>query len=231
MGAAASTAPVHANSSLHNGDTGIFISNGAAADLVDNLVTDNKNNGIVFQDANGVADSNRCVRNAGAGIQISGAASKPEVRRNDCNSNLWYGIVAFRGAAGVIELNLCELNGAIGIYVADPETKPRIAGNIFRKQNKDAQLVVGGGAAPQIAEEDKAYLQIITEGASTSPAAEGKMEPKVAKSKTRSVESAPSSTPAANPAKPRGPAGLVPFFIPAERTPPPRPRKPAETKE
>ncbi len=154
LGAAGVRTKVQANDCSKNGDAGILLSDGADAEVRDNTATNNRKNGIEFYNATGLAESNHCLRNEGSGLQISGAQTRADVRRNDCNANLAHGITAIAAAAGAIESNICEDNAIWGIYVADLETKPHVSANTL-KNNKKGSLEVAAGAAPSISNQDR----------------------------------------------------------------------------
>ncbi len=168
LGATPAKATVHANRCLKN-DVGILISDGATAELRYNIAATNKKNGIEFYEANGEAEANACLLNGATGIQVSGAQTNPELLRNVCGSNTQHGILANAGTLAAIDMNVCNGNKGVGILIADRESKPNVAGSKLLN-NAKGDLVVEGGAEPQIAEEDRRYLVLAKKPETPRPA-------------------------------------------------------------
>ncbi|HOB73198.1 MAG TPA: right-handed parallel beta-helix repeat-containing protein [Phycisphaerae bacterium] len=82
-------------------------------------------------------------RGCDTGVFSQGEDSRPELRRNICQSNLHGGIAFWAGSRGLAEINVCERSGTHAICVTGRGTTPLLVSNVCRDNDADGIYVAG----------------------------------------------------------------------------------------
>lgn len=140
---------IRVNQIRRNFGDGIVISEQGQPILEENLVTENRGNGIVFNTErfSGTAKQNTLNSNKGAGVLIDGT-SQPILENNEINLNESGGVLVQGNAQGIVRENRIERNSIFGIRSANASS-PQLQRNTI-KNNKGDGIEVLNQAKPSI---------------------------------------------------------------------------------
>jgi len=134
------------NLCVSNRGSGIYLSNGNAANLTHNVCKDNNETGIYCSADGSVVTENICENNRDSGIRVAAAI---QVIQNTCrrNGNDGIYILYFGSIAASIKENLCESNLQAGIHIE--MGNPELSANRLQK-NHFYGLTYHSGSKPKI---------------------------------------------------------------------------------